>query len=152
MQVPLERYRWAVERVHGVVVDVGCGCGYGTSILREKAITVGVDVSEGGITYARVHYPGPYIVANCEVQTFEGFDVVVCMEALSHFIDPYAWLKRLKVREIIVSSPTIPSKDAYPWRKHDIPEWAFEEMLTPKWEIIGRLEQENYLVLHARTP
>lgn len=155
-KVAVERYQWATRWAEGHVVDAGCGCGYGCELLRRaQAVShdnytgrqilsvVGVDVSQEAIRYAQEHYPGPYIVANCETQSFKGFDTVVCLEALSHFLDPFAWLKQLDVPRVIISAPMTPSKAVYPWRKWDIPPVDFRELFTPRWKIRDVLKQKT---------
>lgn len=161
--LPVERYRWASSKLKGVyVADVCCGFGYGTALLRgfaNERVVVGVDIDLEAINYAQISYPGLYLLANAETQNFKGFDAVVCLEGISHMIDPYAWLKNLDVPELVVSAPLTPSKNWYPWRKHDIEPQALYEMFTPKWEIVDRMRQRRgggstteYVTIYARKP
>ena len=150
----VERYGWAADRIEPglLVADAACGYGYGTEILYSREIpVVGFDVSREAM-FAKRKWCVPFVVCNVELQTFSGFDCVVCLEALSHFIDPYAWLKNLDVPHLIVSMPTIPSKHIYPWRKHEIPEAELREWLTPKWEIKDEFRQARYLTLYGARP
>lgn len=138
------RYAWAGEHLPPLsqIADVGCGYGYGAAMLREKHIVVGVDIAREAIAYAAERYPGMYVIANAEAQTFAGFDVVVCLECLSHMLDPYAWIKNLEVPRLVISAPLTPSTAVYPWRKHDIPGEMFRNMFTPKWQIRDEMTQE----------
>lgn len=158
-ELPTERYVWASNLMDSCkqIADVGCGFGYGTHILRKHYLAVGIDISREALDYAAKKYPGPYVLANAEVNTFAGFDGVVCLEALSHMLDPYTWIKNLAVKEIVISAPLTPSTAIYPWRKHDIPPEMFRSMFTPKWQILNEFSQdasptERYLTVHARIP
>jgi SAM-dependent methyltransferase len=76
----------------GRLLDVGCGDGFWTSILRELGFeATGVDLSAGGIEAARSKYPGiPFLVADADAALpFEpgSFDVIFC-RAISHFGEP----------------------------------------------------------------
>lgn len=150
------RYVWAADRLPSLsrVVDVGCGYGYGSAILRQHHLVVGVDIAREAIAYAAQRYPGMYVMANAEVQTFAGFDAVVCLEALSHMLDPYGWIKNLEVPHLVVSAPLTPSMAVYPWRKHDIPPEMFRSLVTPRWTIQDEFRQgvsptEVYLTFYA---
>jgi SAM-dependent methyltransferase len=157
---PVARYEWAADWLcnsHNdleLVADVACGFGYGTSILGtilENIEVIGFDIGLEAIEYARRQYPGwPYVVANVEANTFEGFDAVVCLEALSHFDQPVAWLRELSVKHLIISAPMIPSKKIYPYRRHDIPIEEFQRMVSDRWKIIDKLNQrDRYLTLYG---
>lgn len=154
-EIAATRYRWACERLESChVADVGCGYGYGSAILRQRHITVGIDISRAALAYAAQRYPGMYVLANAEAQNFAGFDAVVCLEALSHMLDPYGWIKNLDVSKIVVSAPLTPSASIYPWRKHDIPPEMFRSLFTPRWTIHDELSQtasdtEIYLTIYA---
>lgn len=153
------RYSWAGQAIpRGLrVADVGCGIGFGTDMLATRHIVVGIDASHGAIEEATRRFRSLFIVGNAEAQSFRGFDAVVCLETISHMIDPAAWLKRLDVPRLIVSAPTTPSRRIYPWRKHDIPEPELREMIEPKWIICDEFrqhasEQEQYVTLYAQRP
>jgi SAM-dependent methyltransferase len=157
-EVALERYRWVSRLVDSddkfyMIADVGCGPGYGASMIYQYSmgtVVIGFDVSREAQKHAAKHYREiPVILCNAEAQTFVGFSLVVCLEALSHFIDPYTWIKNLDVPRIVLSMPLIKSKSVYPWRKHEIPEAVFREMIEPKWKIKDELRQAQYLTLYA---
>lgn len=156
-ELPSERYVWASAQLPAAsqVADVACGYGYGSAILRQRHLVVGVDIQREAIAYAVARYPGMYVVANAEAQSFAGFDAVVCLEALSHMLDPYCWIKNLDVTHLVISMPLTPSMGIYPWRKHEIPDEMFRSMLTPRWEIQNELRQQStpteaYLTIYAR--
>jgi SAM-dependent methyltransferase len=95
----LKRYEfarsWCGERI---VLDAGCGVGYGTAHLAEVAASVvGVDRDEDAISYARERYARP----NVEFRAGDlldldaagdSFDVVCSFETIEHLDDVEAFL------------------------------------------------------------
>jgi SAM-dependent methyltransferase len=154
---PVERYKFAIDcMTQGVdwVADVGCGCGYGTWVIWHADVAplvVGMDNSLDAIKYAEGHYPGPmYYVGDAHDHTWPRFDMVVCLEAMSHFTDPWTWLAGLEVPRIVVSAPLIPSTNVYKYRKHDIAPADYRAMVAERWNIRGELEQRGrYLTLYG---
>lgn len=101
----LARYQF-VDRLfprEGVILDVCCGCGYGTAYLAEMPgrTVVGIDVASDAIAYARQHYQGPHLqyiladVMNLPVQAASA-DAVLALEAIEHLHDPIALLKQIR--------------------------------------------------------
>jgi SAM-dependent methyltransferase len=95
LRTHMARYRFAGPYVQGaVVLDAGCGCGYGSHHLATAGAeqVVGVDVSPEAIEYARSHYDVrnlDFRVADVTALAFsdEAFDVVVCLEVFEHVAD-----------------------------------------------------------------
>ncbi|MDY6790233.1 MAG: glycosyltransferase [Thermodesulfobacteriota bacterium] len=68
------------------VVDVPCGVGWGTSLLRGKRVA-GIDISKEAVDYAKKHYLGiDFLVGNMANIPLPGksIDVVVCLEGFEH--------------------------------------------------------------------
>lgn len=91
------RYCFASQFVAGRrVLDVACGLGYGSHLMKEAGATevVGVDLSEEAIQYAREHYSDPgitYVVGDLHElsDVVKGpFDVVVSFETIEHLREP----------------------------------------------------------------
>jgi len=84
----IQRYEHAVKYVKGMVLDVGCGLGYGSGMLyRIRNSIVAFDISDTALLYAKRNYPGPtYIRADAQAFPFEdmSFDVVVALEIIEH--------------------------------------------------------------------
>lgn len=81
------------------VLDSGCGTGYGTALLAEKAkSTVGVDISKPALRWARKHYPNvKFIQMNVQQLEFSdnSFDLVVSSENFEHLPDQKAHVSEL---------------------------------------------------------
>lgn len=88
----VSRYRFAsryvAERMR--VLDVACGCGYGTwQLAASGGQLVGVDIAPDAIAYAKGHYPQSnvrYAVMDCLALGFadQTFDCCVSFETLEH--------------------------------------------------------------------
>lgn len=85
-----QRARFGMKYLHSsdVVLDLGCGDGYITNILREACGTIiGIDYSEQAILDARSLYPSAdFRHMSCTDLEFrkESFDKVICFEILEH--------------------------------------------------------------------
>ena len=87
----MERYRFCNEFiVDKELLDVPCGVGWGTSMLRNHRHAIGIDVAEEAIDYAKEHYQRPgqleFRLGNMEELPLEDAsrDVVICLEGFEH--------------------------------------------------------------------
>jgi ubiquinone/menaquinone biosynthesis C-methylase UbiE len=83
------RYKWANQYCKGKdVLDVPCGMGWGTSLMRGCKSLIGVDLSEEAIDVAKKRYgeKSDFIVGDMRKLDFEdsSFDVIICMEGIEH--------------------------------------------------------------------
>lgn len=97
----LARYKFATKYVHGkTVLDVACGSGYGSNMLKNFAKEVyGVDYSREAVKYAKEFYRDiAFLVASAEYLPFkEGvFDTVVSFETIEHLRKPEKFVEDVK--------------------------------------------------------
>jgi ubiquinone/menaquinone biosynthesis C-methylase UbiE len=85
-----ERYIFAQQYiVNKIILDVPCGTGWGTSLLRDYSYCCGIDISSEAIMYANKHFRThncEFFVGDMVKMDFEKnqFDVIVCLEGLEH--------------------------------------------------------------------
>jgi 2-polyprenyl-3-methyl-5-hydroxy-6-metoxy-1,4-benzoquinol methylase len=95
-------YRWVVDHLGGpladaVVVEAGCGEGYGAQRLRQAGarLVAGIDYDADSCAHAASSYPGVRVVrANLAQPPLRpaSADVVVSMQVLEHLWDPRGFL------------------------------------------------------------
>jgi 2-polyprenyl-3-methyl-5-hydroxy-6-metoxy-1,4-benzoquinol methylase len=100
----LSLYEFAKDFIQNrVVVDAGCGVGYGTYYLAvngAKAV-YGVDISEGAIRFAKEHYRAPnltYVQMDCENISYKQkfVDVIFSSNMIEHLDNYHAFLGATK--------------------------------------------------------
>jgi len=88
-------YRHVVNKK---VLDIACGCGYGTFEISKIANSVvGADVSEEAVEYASSHYTAPnltFTVAHASEMSLGQFDVVTSVETFEHVVDVSGFIDR----------------------------------------------------------
>jgi 2-polyprenyl-3-methyl-5-hydroxy-6-metoxy-1,4-benzoquinol methylase len=99
------RYEFALNFLSegALVLDVGCGVGYGSFILATRSRCtkiLAIDIDGGAIRYARVFYRHPkihYLKADCyKVNLFaKGVDTVICFETIEHLEEDSLFLKKI---------------------------------------------------------
>jgi 2-polyprenyl-3-methyl-5-hydroxy-6-metoxy-1,4-benzoquinol methylase len=96
----LARYVCASERIkRGIVLDVPCGSGYGTALLSEKSMTVGIDIDGDKIALCHELYPfGIYFEADMMETTFSDgrFSSIVSLEGIEHVNNTDGFLREIK--------------------------------------------------------
>lgn len=124
----LSRYFFAASLVNFEtrMVDIGCGCGYGTWILWSvTGQAVGVDISSKAINWANEYFKGPvYILSNAMKVEPEG-DVATVFEIIEHIENPKELLERMKVKTIIAS---VPNQEHYPFCSKDFEKDEFPHL------------------------
>lgn len=140
----LYRYEQVLPYVYGVVIDAGCGGGYGSELLAERADEViGIDNSGEAIDYAGLHHQQPnitFIRADLNEVLPDG-DCLVLIEALEHLQRPEELILAAKkeFELIAISTPVIPTTKDNPWHLHDfsdeqIRDW-FRDWHELHWEV-----------------
>ena len=109
------RYEWpATFGSLGSVLDVGCGCGYGSAILGASEY-FGLDHSPEAVAYAIEHYVAPGRAFACREahDVPRGpFDAVTAFEVLEHLAEPEkslsAWCGALRAGgRVFLSVPSL---------------------------------------------
>ncbi len=142
------RYEWAASLLAAgeTVLDVGCGIGYGSHILAERAAgVVGMDRDTPAIRYAERHYKAPNIAYQVrDVDTLgvgvAPFTTAVCFELLEHVQNPRDVLLDINAERLLCS---VPNEHVFPWHdgikfhyRHYTPE-GFENLLNAAgWEVV----------------
>jgi len=112
----LHRYAFASQLVKGKkVLDLASGEGYGSYLLSKEARDViGIDIDRGALKHSHETYDADNLQfvqgTILDAPLKEGFDIVICFEALEHIDDPeklISEVKRLLRKDglFIVSTP-----------------------------------------------
>jgi SAM-dependent methyltransferase len=154
LEIHAARYRFAARRVAGKrVLDLACGVGYGSAILKLAGAgqVIGVDLSAQAVAYAREHYAAPGISFICgdgaAFTTESLFDVVVSLETIEHVPDARGFVAQLARFVapgglLIGSVPTTLSSDVNPHHLHDFSADEFQGMfLSNGLTIVDELTQ-----------
>jgi len=156
----LVRYRFAARSAAGcAVLDVGCGTGYGASLLAGKArLVVGVDCAPEAIRYAQANYPAGnlrFAVADCRHLPFRDgfFDLAVMFEVVEHIAEQEQCLS--EIRRILVPdgililstpNPARPTKgieEPNPFHAKELSEDELRELLRPHFAEVQLLHQQE---------
>lgn len=144
LELHIERYRFAARHARGGrLLDIACGVGYGTRLLRDENQKVrwalGVDLSEESIAYARERYGCEGVEFRTgDAMEFEdphGFDTIVSLETVEHVPHPAKLIENLvsllRPEGILVASvPTTPSVDVNPHHVNDFTEKSFRRLVA----------------------
>ena len=170
LRIHLERYEFAARHLCGEqVLDMACGCGYGSALLAErhpdKQVT-GVDIDPAAIAYARQHYQLPnlrYVCADAEsFAATQRFDSIVSLETIEHLPNPrqlvanYARLLAAGGR-VIASVPITPTLDGNPHHLHDFSRRSFlalfrHHRLRPATQELEQIQWWQFRGLFSRRP
>jgi SAM-dependent methyltransferase len=115
------RYEWVADRLgpNEIIVDAGCGVGYGSTILAEAGAFVhAYDRSEQAIGFAKDHYAHDrvtYNTGNLYERTFPANATAVCaFEVLEHLADPGIALRNFaQMADTLYVS--VPNEDVFPY-------------------------------------
>lgn len=106
------------------MTDVGCGCGYGSSILGQVAgWVVAYDRDEGALDHAEEYFSAPGIsFLHGDVQKhparFTWGEVAVAFEIIEHLTDPYPLLLAIRSPTLYAS---VPDERGNPWSEAKFP-------------------------------
>ncbi len=87
----IARYAFAARFAAGArVLDIGCGAGYGTAELAQRARSAtGIDIATDAIAYARAHYPlanATFLASSATAAPFgpASFELITAFEVIEH--------------------------------------------------------------------
>jgi len=138
-----------------IVIDFGCGYGYGTYLLSQVAKKViGIDKDEAVIKYAMEHYklPNNYFMASNldQMETTPLCDVSIIVECFEHLRYPESFAHKVMEatrKKIIVTTPIVPTKHEDPTHLNDFTESQVKEIFTNnKWGNIDSSLQGIYML------
>jgi 2-polyprenyl-3-methyl-5-hydroxy-6-metoxy-1,4-benzoquinol methylase len=132
-------YEYALQYAQDkIVLDYGCGSGYGTKMLAEKAKSVtGVDISEEAIAYAQENFQSENLIfANIDDIKNQKFDVIISFQVIEHIQNTKEYLKKLKSwlnpnGILVITTPERKGrifKLQKPWNIYHIREYSIKSM------------------------
>jgi len=137
------------------VLDIPCGVGWGTSLLKRAISIIGIDISKEAINYAKKHYEKKnrkFYVGDMQYVPLEddSIDVIICLEGFEHipkdigarFIEES---KRVLRQEglLIMTCPVLNEygkPTGNPYHLNEYPEYELIEILNKNFKIL-RLER-----------
>jgi SAM-dependent methyltransferase len=161
------RYRYAaLFAVNKIVLDIGCGTGYGTSMMASVARDViGFDVSEEAVRYATESYGGSvcFGVGSASALPTQGvkFDLVTAFEVIEHIAE---WRELVKEAARVMKPTGVflvstPNKTVYnasrrgvganPFHVHEFEELEFRRALEGTFrfvKIVAQNQQSSVVV------
>ena len=137
------------------VLDIPCGVGWGTSLLKTTTFVIGIDISREAIDYAKNHYENKnskFYIGNMQSIPLknDSVDVVICLEGFEHVSKDtgIAFLEEskrvLRINGLLIM--TCPVLDEYgkstgnPYHLCEYPEYELIEILNRNFRIL-RLER-----------
>jgi SAM-dependent methyltransferase len=163
MREHLVRYRFAAGlAANQKVVDIGCGSGYGTALLAERARqVVGVDNALEAVAYARGSYQQPrlhFTVGDSRRLPLRdhSFSLAILFEVIEHIIEQEQCLSEIRrvltaKGSLILSTPNPQSRsraveDANPFHAKELTEDQLQELLEPHFTHVQVLYQRELAV------
>lgn len=169
----IARYQFASTLVKDkVVVDLGCGSGYGSKILAEAGASqvIGIDIDPEAIAFCQKEYTNPNLSFHtADAVQIEIFfkeklpdlspDVIVCFEVIEHLIRPLEVIGQLRQilksgGKLIISTPNRDLSSPHrryweePQNQYHVREFArteFSKMLTRQhFSVVGVYGQAIY--------
>jgi 2-polyprenyl-3-methyl-5-hydroxy-6-metoxy-1,4-benzoquinol methylase len=166
----LPRYLFARELVDDRrVLDFGCGTGYGTALLAQRAKSViGIDIDGTALEWARAHHHADNLIFDQRADLGAalpsgGFDLITCFEMIEHVpeelqIEAVRSFARLLSPDgvTLISTPNPEVTKLYgpnPFHIREMSRREFEDLLRKSFEFVEILEQYiQPMVLITRQP
>jgi len=142
-------YFFSLALVEGIVVDMGCGTGYGTEKLCETAtFVIGIDVSRRALRKAtrRKSKKLNFVLADCQYPPIKPncIDSLLSFEIIEHLRKPKIFLNNIKAivkgKGVFILSTPIHRFPA-PFNPFHIKEFTTKELIRLYSEIFGMIPQ-----------
>jgi 2-polyprenyl-3-methyl-5-hydroxy-6-metoxy-1,4-benzoquinol methylase len=148
----VSRYALLRQYAHGRVLDIACGCGYGTYLLAgnpDVAHVTGIDASADAIDHAREHFAHPkadFVQGTVESYTStEKVDLVISVETLEHLPDLgvfHDFVARHDAPQLIVTYPSKKTTHYNRFHHHDL-DLAQATALLPEYRLERHFNWEH---------
>lgn len=145
----VERYALIRQWCYGEVIDISCGCGYGTNLISRNPDVkniIGVDISKDAIKWAKENFKNDK--CNFEVNTIEDYnkkkDVLISIETIEHLRNPKILndlAERCGVKTIFISYP---SKKTTHYNKYHFHDFIDDDLIR----IFKNFKLKNTIELH----
>lgn len=151
------RYSWAASLAEDRdVLDAGCGLGWGTALLAERARgATGLDLSPVSIEEAEREYGGLANFREGDLLDIpfgdDSFDLVVCFEAIEHIEDPDRVLDEMRrvLRPDGLLLASSPNRGVYPegnpFHLSERTSAEFQRALEARFGEVGVYRQQTYV-------
>jgi SAM-dependent methyltransferase len=151
------RYGWAASHLAGLeVLDAGCGVGWGTALLAERAKrATGIDISPVAVAEATRRHGDVAVFEPGDLRRVpfdDGeFDAVVSFEAIEHVADAEQALDELRrvLRPGGLLLISTPNRGVYPegnpFHHHEFTAEEFEASLAARFENVAVYRQHTYI-------
>ena len=138
------------------VLDIGCGNGYNTYKIAEKARSiVGIDINDNNIKLARSDFQRDnikYIIGDATRYSFDGkFDVVILSNVLEHIENRIQLLKEIKSLggKILIRVPVLDRSWIVLYKKEFDVEYRLDSTHFIEYTLMNFLDELNRADLEA---
>jgi len=134
------RYKFCSHYVKDkIVLDIPCGVGWGTSLLKTAKKLYGIDISKEAVQYGVQHYKNiTFAMGNMNNIPFSdnSMDVIICLEGFEH-VDKETGLKFLSEAKrvcrsegiLILTCPILNEKGESSGNPYHIKEYEYSELV-----------------------
>lgn len=134
------RYKFCSRYVKDkIVLDIPCGVGWGTSLLKSAKKFYGIDISKEAVQYGVQHYKNiTFAMGNMNNIPFSdnSMDAIICLEGFEH-VDKETGLKFLSEAKrvcrsegiLILTCPILNEKGESSGNPHHIKEYEYSELV-----------------------
>lgn len=144
----IERYAHVRQFAKGKVLDVGCGCGYGTFLVGcnpEVENIIGYDHDKDTVAFARGEYSEDKVQFVDSLKGVDNIDMIIAIEVMEHIEDVNTIpniADSVGAKKAVVSYPTKKTTHYNPYHCHD---FEMNDILTAfdGWEVVNCMDLWN---------